>query len=89
MKPPRALKETVLALGLVVFGLVCLPALIYLVGQVIIGEYEAGLLGLYAAIGNALAAGNRYAWLLIASPYIVVQLIRFWLWLRHQRHGVT
>jgi hypothetical protein len=88
MKPPRTLKEMLLALALIAFGLLCLPALIYVVGQLIIGEYEAGFAGFYQAIGTALAAGNRYAWMLILSPYLVVTLIRLWLWLRRQRRSV-
>ena len=85
MKPPRTVKETLLALALLAFGLFCLPALIFLVGQQLVGEYENGLLGLYEAIADALIAGNGFAWTLIFSPYITVQLIRLSLWLRRQR----
>lgn len=85
MKPPRPIKETLLALALLAFGLFCLPTLIYLVGQEIVGEYENGLLGLYEAIADALIAWNPFAWVLIFSPYFTVQLIRLSLWLRKQR----
>ena len=89
MKPPRVVKEMLLALGALVFGLLCLPALIFLVGQQLVGEYEAGLLGLYEAIGAALAEGKWYAWVLILWPYLTVLLLRFSLWLRRHRRPVS
>jgi len=89
MKPPRTLKESLLALALLAFGLICLPALIYLVGQQIVGPYDDGMLGLYEAIGNALIAGNLFAWLLVFSPYLTIVLIRLGLWLRRQRRTAT
>ena len=85
MKPPRTIKETLLALALLAFGLICLPALIYLVGQQVVGEYQSGSLGLYQAIGEALIEGNVFAWILVLSPYLTVQLLRFGFWLRRQR----
>jgi hypothetical protein len=89
MKPPRSLKEALLALGLIAFGLICLPGMIFFVGQQIIGEYELGILGLYEAMAESLASGSLAAWSLILSPYAVVQLWRVGLWLRRQRDGVS
>jgi hypothetical protein len=89
MRTPRTLKETVLALALLAFGLICLPALIYLVGQQLVGEYADGLVGLYEAIGGALFQGNWFAWILVLSPYITVQLLRFSFWLRRRRRTAT
>jgi hypothetical protein len=89
MKPPRTLKEALLAVGLLAFGLLCLPALIYVVGQRLVGAYPNGLAGLYEAIADALLTGNGFAWTLILSPLLVVQLSRLWLWLRRRRPGVT
>lgn len=84
------MKEALLALALLAFGLFCLPALVYLVGQRIIGPYEGGgLYGFYEAIGFSLAAGRPAAWLLALSPYLVVQLVRFGAWLRRRRRTVT
>jgi len=85
MKPPRILKEALLAVALLAFGLICLPALIYLVGQQLVGAYDDGILGLYEAIGDSLIAGNSFAWILIFSPYLSIQLFRFGLWVRRQR----
>ena len=84
MEAKRALREAVLAVGLLAFGLICLPALIYVAGQLILGEYEAGIEGLYAAIGDALLAGNLFAWILVLFPYFGIQLIRFGLWIRRR-----
>ena len=81
----RALKESVLAVGLLAFGLIGLPALIFLLGPLILGEYGAGIENLYSAIGDALVDGNPFAWFLIFSPYIGIQLIRFGLWLHRRR----
>jgi len=89
MTVPRSIREALLAVSLLAFGLICLPVLIYVVGQRLIGEYEAGLAGFYDAIGSALAGGSPFAWLLILSPYISIQLIRFVLWLRRQRKPVN
>jgi hypothetical protein len=85
MKPPRILKEALLAVALLAFGLICLPALIYLVGQQVVGAYDAGMFGLYEAIGDSLIAGNGLAWILIFSPYLSVLLVRVGFWLRRQR----
>ena len=85
MKPLRVLQETLIALALAAFGLICLPALVFVVGQQLIGEYDSGMIGFYEAIAAALAGGNVFAWTLVFSPYFVFQLIRFSLWLRHHR----
>jgi hypothetical protein len=69
-------------LAALALGLIGLPAMVYLVGQLLVGEYEAGLAGFYEAIGAALVQGRWYAWLLVLSPYIVIQLLRFVFWLR-------
>jgi hypothetical protein len=85
MKPPRILKEVLLAVALLAFGMIGLPPLIFLVGQQVVGAYEDGIVGLYQAIGNALVAGNAFAWILILSPYLSVLLVRFGFWVRRQR----
>lgn len=83
----RAAREIFLTLGLVASGLIALPALVYLVGQQLIGEYADGLTGLYAALSEALTAGNPYAWLLVLSPWLCFQLLRLLLVLRPRRRA--
>jgi hypothetical protein len=85
----KAVREVLLALGLVAFGLIVLPALVYLVGQRVVGEYPDGLGSLYAALGDALIAGNVFAWVLVFSPYLSVVLIRLFLALRAPRQTVN
>ena len=78
-----------IALGLVAFGLIGFPAIIFVVGQRLIGDYEAGLLGYYESLANALASGNPFAWILIFSPYLGIQLFRLLFWLRKAGRDVT
>lgn len=89
MTSRRPLKEMLIALALIAFGLICLPALVYLVGQRLLGDYEAGLLGFYDATADALVAGNLYVWVLVLSPYATIQLFRLSLWIRRRRPPVT
>ena len=81
----RLKAEAILAGLLVVFGLFVLPVAIYFVGQQIIGDYEGdGALGLVLALWTALARAEPVAWILVLSPYFVVQLARLtwkiWRW---------
>ena len=72
-----ALKETVLFLWLLAFGLRVQPALIYLVGDAIFGEYGgSGFGAFYAALHDNLFSGNIAAWFVVLSPYLVWQLLR-------------
>jgi hypothetical protein len=70
-------REVALAAGLLAFGLVGLPFAIYLVGDRMLGDYAgSGALGLAESLWLDLAAFHPLPWLLVLSPYIVVQLIR-------------
>ena len=89
MKPPRLIKETLLAFILLALGLFGLPALVYAVGTQVVGDFENGLPAFYESLGQALMAGRPFAWLLVASPLLTVELARFWLWLRRQRRTVN
>lgn len=89
MNSVRLLRGALLAVALIAFGMVGFPAIIYAVGQRLIGEYDAGLMGFYESIAAQLASGNLYAWLLILAPYIGVLLIRIGFRLRKPSKGVT
>lgn len=89
MTRTKAARELLLALGLIAFGLIALPAMVYFVGQRVVGEYSDGIGGLYAAIGDALVAGNVFAWILVLSPYLGVLSIRLFLSLRQRRQNVN
>jgi hypothetical protein len=73
----RYKKEAILAAVLVGFGLLVLPLAIYMVGGQIVGPYEGeGVWGLAVVIWQALSRGQSAAWILVLSPYAVVQLAR-------------
>jgi hypothetical protein len=71
-------REVAIAAGLLAFGLLVLPFAIYLVGQRLLGEYGegAGALALAESIWLDLLALRPQAWILVASPYLTIQLVR-------------
>ena len=71
-------KELLIAIALIGFGLLPLPVLVYWVGTRVVGEYaaEGGLRALIEDIWTDLASGNILAWLLVVSPYLIIQLLR-------------
>lgn len=83
----RTLKrESLLALGFLLAGILLLPALVYAIGFVIFGPYPDGLPGFYGEIWGALAAGNPGTWFLALSPYLVVTAARLtWRGVRRPR----
>jgi hypothetical protein len=64
------------------FGLLALPAMVFIVGQQLLGEYRpgAGMGVFYADLYRHLGAMEPFAWLLVLGPYLGVQLLRL-LWL--------
>lgn len=75
---PRVRRELVLAVALVGFGMFILPLAVYVVGQLVIGEYPAdgGALALTADIWSSAIRGNPLALALVLSPYGIVQFVR-------------
>ena len=71
-------REAILCAALLLVGFVGLPLSIYLIGQRIFGDYapDQGPLDLVAAIWAELAGLNPAAWLLVASPFLVISLLR-------------
>jgi hypothetical protein len=71
-------REVAIAAGLLAFGLLILPVAIYSVGQALIGDYgdDLGLFALVETIWHDFLALRPGAWLLVLSPYAVVQVIR-------------
>lgn len=71
----RELLIGVVAFG---FGFLVLPFAIYLVGQQVIGDYVEGegVLHLAEQIWGDLLTLKPTAWILVLSPYLVVQLAR-------------
>jgi hypothetical protein len=71
-------RELTIAAVLFAFGFFALPLAIYWVGSEFIGQYEpgAGALTLADRIWSGLLSLNPFAWVLVLSPYIVIQLAR-------------
>ena len=67
-----------LAAALLATGALLLPFAVYAVGQQVFGEYGAdGSVGsLLLAVWSGLVQGNPLAWILVLSPYAVIQLFR-------------
>jgi hypothetical protein len=78
MNPTGLKLELSLAALLFCFGLTLLPLSIYWVGSFVVGPYSdtTGIMGLLGAIWTGLGQGQPSAWLLVLSPYVVVQLAR-------------
>jgi hypothetical protein len=63
-------------------GLAGMPALVYLVGQWLLGDYQPGAsMGtFYSDLFAELAVPSPWAWLLVLGPWLAIQLLRA-LWL--------
>jgi hypothetical protein len=75
---PNWRREATIAAALVGFGLLVLPFAVYLVGQLLLGDYgdNAGPMALAEAIWLDLLSLRAPAWLLVLSPYLIVQVAR-------------
>ena len=71
-------REIAIAAGLLAFGLLALPFAVYVVGQRMLGEYGEGLgsLALAESIWRDLLSLRLPAWILVLSPYLIIQLAR-------------
>jgi hypothetical protein len=71
-------QELILAAALIGFGLLLLPAAVYWVGREVVGEYAApdGLWGLTWQIWSDFLVLDPGAWVLVLSPYLIVQCLR-------------
>jgi hypothetical protein len=71
-------RELVIAAVLLGFGLLALPFAIYWVGSQMIGEYspDASPFTLAEQIWTNLLQLEPFAWVLVVSPYLVLQLVR-------------
>ncbi len=83
MDPPRihndALRrELIVGATLFAVGFFILPPAIYWVGQEVFGDYapNAGIWALTESIWSDLLSFRPAAWLLVLSPYGVIQLLR-------------
>lgn len=75
-------RETLVFAALGGFGVLVLPALVYLVGQQLLGDYRPGatVWTFYADLYSHLGAFSPWAWVLVLGPWLAIQLLRL-LWL--------
>jgi hypothetical protein len=69
-------REARLAVAAIGFGLLALPFAVYVVGQLLLGEYSGGPMALAETIWLDLLSLRLPAWTLVLSPYIIIQLAR-------------
>jgi len=69
-------REIAIAAALFAVGLLLLPMAIYWVGRQVAGEYGGGALALADQIWSDLLQLDPAAWLLVLSPYLLLQIVR-------------
>ncbi len=74
-------RESLLALGFLLFGVLLLPVAVYFVGHAVFGEYPGGLGSFYKDSLGRLAELQPASWFLALSPYLVWQSLRLTWWL--------
>jgi hypothetical protein len=73
----RTTKEIAILAGLLFFGLVVLPLVIFSVGQSVFGSYGGvGYGDFYGTLSGKVRNGDLVAWFLVLSPYVGWQIIR-------------
>ena len=76
-----AIRELVLFLCLLLSGLLILPLAIYLVGNMVFGEYAgSGFSGFFATLNRAVRDADPIVLFLVFSPYLIWQLSRLTIW---------
>ncbi|MDJ0760759.1 MAG: hypothetical protein QNJ19_15290 [Woeseiaceae bacterium] len=68
--------ELLLFAGLLFFGFIIMPGLIYLVGGQVFGDFDGGYLQFFGQLTRRLVDGNLVAWFLVLSPWLGIQTIR-------------
>ncbi len=83
---PRLRRELIWLAVMLVFGFLVLPALVYTVGDRLLGEYRpgAGMGAFYSDLYGALGRGEPWAWLLLLGPYLGILVLRI-LWIPMRR----
>lgn len=73
----KLIREAVIFLSLLLFGVLLLPVAVYVVGQSVFGAYAGDGYGeFFAALAGKLVAFEWVAWFLILSPYLAIQTLR-------------
>jgi hypothetical protein len=72
----RTHRETRLALGLIGFGLLGVPILVYIVGSLTLGAADASLWVFLKSLFGSLLQLRPSAWALVLGPYLLVTALR-------------
>ena len=76
MKHPAA-RELILFVALAIVGITVLPIAVFYVGDLVFGAYGGDGFGdFFESLAGKLARADRFAWLLVLSPYIIMQTLR-------------
>jgi len=74
---PLIRKEVGLLVGLLFFGLVLMPIVVFLIGQSLFGTYAgSGYAGFFGTISEKIRNGDGVAWFLVLAPYLIWQTLR-------------
>ena len=72
-----AVREAVIFLSLLLFGVLLLPVAVYFVGQTVFGNYAGGGYGdFFSSLAGKLLGFEWAAWFLVLSPWLAVMTLR-------------
>jgi len=71
------IRELILFVSMALAGIVLVPLAVFFVGELVFGEYGGDSFGhFFESLLDKLANADRFAWLLVLAPYLVLQLLR-------------
>lgn len=71
------IRELILFVSLALAGIALVPPAVFFVGGLVFGDYGGDGFGqFFEALLGKLVRIDRFAWLLVLAPYIVLQLLR-------------
>jgi hypothetical protein len=74
----KAVRKEIALLAFLLFaGLLLLPVAVYWVGETVFGQYGGqGYGDFFGTLSSKVRTGDRVAWFLILSPYLIWQTLR-------------
>ena len=77
----RITAEAGLLFGLLFVGIVLVPIAIFFVGDAVFGTYcGQGYNDFFSTLSGKIRDGDRVAWFLVLSPYLVIFVFRLMAW---------
>ena len=71
------IRELILFASMALAGIVLVPLAVFFVGELVFGEYGGDGFGqFFESLLGKLTSADRFAWLLVLAPYVVLQLLR-------------